>query len=110
MPAEKRPSEQEQSGGFGDIFGEGSGRGRAQKKSSAQRGSDVRYNLEISLEEAFGVGTAATIAHISTIGYEGKDFTLPAVADRKFSPKMGIFLDDYKRGRHGDKFDYLVEI
>ncbi len=63
-----------------------------------------------SLEEAFGVGTAATIAHISTIGYEGKDFTLPAVADRKFSPKMGIFLDDYKRGRHGDKFDYLVEI
>jgi molecular chaperone DnaJ len=39
---------------FGDIFGEGSGRGRSQKKSSAQRGSDVRYNLEISLEEAFG--------------------------------------------------------
>jgi molecular chaperone DnaJ len=38
---------------FGDIFGDGSGRGRSQKKSSAQRGSDVRYNLEISLEEAF---------------------------------------------------------
>ena len=40
---------------FGDIFGDSSGRGRSQKKSSAQRGSDVRYNLEISLEEAFGV-------------------------------------------------------
>ena len=39
---------------FGDIFGDSSGRGRSQKKSSAQRGSDVRYNLEISLEEAFG--------------------------------------------------------
>ncbi|RUO41426.1 molecular chaperone DnaJ [Pseudidiomarina aestuarii] len=34
---------------FGDIFGGGGGRrGRAQ----AQRGSDLRYNLELSLEEA----------------------------------------------------------
>lgn len=37
---------------FGDFFSGGAGQ-RTQKKSSAQRGSDVRYNLEISLEEAF---------------------------------------------------------
>ena len=44
-------------GGFSDIFSEvfsefmGGGRGRRQ--SYAQRGQDVRYNLTISLEEAF---------------------------------------------------------
>lgn len=44
-------------GGFADIFSEvfsefmGGGRGR--KQSYAQRGQDVRYNLSISLEEAF---------------------------------------------------------
>ena len=45
-------------GGFADIFSEvfsefmGGGRGRRQ--SYAQRGQDVRYNLSITLEEAFG--------------------------------------------------------
>lgn len=34
---------------FGDIFGQATGRGR----SGAQRGSDLRYNLTISLEDAF---------------------------------------------------------
>ncbi len=39
---------------FGDIFGDGGGRQRqGKKRSAAQSGSDVRYNLEISLEEAF---------------------------------------------------------
>lgn len=36
--------------GFGDVFG-GGGRGGS-RRSSAQRGSDLRYDLEISLEEA----------------------------------------------------------
>jgi molecular chaperone DnaJ len=43
---------------FDDLFGEFTGRGRggrggASGRSSAQRGSDLRYNLQISLEEAF---------------------------------------------------------
>ena len=62
------------------------------------------------LNEAFGVGTAATIAQISTIGYEGKDYELPAVADREFSNKISTYLEDYKRGRVEDKFNYLVKI
>ena len=37
---------------FSDIFGDGGGRG-GKKRSAATRGSDIRYNLEISLEEAF---------------------------------------------------------
>ena len=34
---------------FGDIFGGGGGRGRQQRQ---QRGSDLRYNLEMTLEDA----------------------------------------------------------
>ncbi len=37
---------------FGDIFGDFGG-SSSRKRSSAQRGSDVRYNIEISLKEAF---------------------------------------------------------
>lgn len=35
--------------GFGDMFG---GRGASRGRSAAQRGADLRYDLEISLEEA----------------------------------------------------------
>jgi len=37
--------------GFGDMFG-GRGGAGGQRRSAAQRGSDLRYDLEISLEEA----------------------------------------------------------
>ncbi len=36
--------------GFGDVFGGGGARGG--RRSAAQRGSDLRYDLEITLEEA----------------------------------------------------------
>jgi len=41
---------------FEDIFGDfmGGGRGRSGGQQSRLRGSDLRYNLEITLEEAFG--------------------------------------------------------
>ncbi len=38
---------------FGDIFGDFGSRGGSKKRSSAVRGSDVRYNVEITLKEAF---------------------------------------------------------
>ncbi len=38
---------------FSDIFGDLGGGRQTKKRSSAIRGSDIRYNLEISLEEAF---------------------------------------------------------
>ena len=52
-----------------------------------------------TLEEAFGAGTAATVAHIATIGHEGTDYELPPVAERKFSNKVLAALDDIKYGR-----------
>lgn len=38
---------------FADVFSEFMGGGRGRKQSYAQRGQDVRYNLSITLEEAF---------------------------------------------------------
>jgi molecular chaperone DnaJ len=37
---------------FGDVFGDIFGGGRGGRQSRAARGSDLRYNLELSLEEA----------------------------------------------------------
>ncbi len=42
---------------FGDIFGGGGG---GRRRSNVQAGSDLRYNLELTLEEAVG-GTEATV-------------------------------------------------
>ena len=44
---------------FDDLFGEFMGGGR-QRRGGGNRGADLRYNMEISLEEAFN-GKAATI-------------------------------------------------
>ncbi|MEA2205046.1 MAG: molecular chaperone DnaJ [Blastocatellia bacterium] len=45
--------------GFGDVFGTGGGRGGS-RRTAAQRGSDLRYDLEISLEDA-AVGLTAPL-------------------------------------------------
>lgn len=62
------------------------------------------------LQEAFGVGTAATIAHIVTIGYEGKDYNLPPIESRKFAPKIDQALRDIRKGRMEDKFRWILKV
>ncbi|MBD78727.1 MAG: branched chain amino acid aminotransferase [Crocinitomicaceae bacterium] len=62
------------------------------------------------LSEAFGVGTAATIAHIETIGHDCIDYHLPSVESRSFSNKLSAYLNDYKRGRVEDRFGWLTEV
>ncbi len=62
------------------------------------------------LQEAFGVGTAATIAHIVTIGFEGKDYELPSIDKRKFSPKVDQALRDIRKGRTDDKFRWTLKV
>ncbi len=63
-----------------------------------------------TLQDAFGAGTAATIAPISHIGYEGTTYELPAVADRKFSNKVKTYVTNYKKGIEADKFNWLMKI
>jgi branched-chain amino acid aminotransferase len=62
------------------------------------------------LKEIFGCGTAATIAQIIGIGYDGKDYALPPVADRKFSPKVDETLRAIRKGRSEDKFHWMVKV
>ena len=63
-----------------------------------------------TVTEAFGVGTAATIAHIDTIGYNGKKYALPPVSERKFSPKVYQELEGLKRGQRPDPFNWMMKI
>ncbi len=52
--------------GFGDVFGAGRAGGR---RSAAQRGADLRYDLEISLEEAYhGMTAQLRIPRLETCG------------------------------------------
>jgi branched-chain amino acid aminotransferase len=60
--------------------------------------------------EAFGAGTAATIAHIELIGFEDKDYYLPPIADRKFSNRVLEELDGIKRGTKPDPFGWIVKM
>lgn len=61
------------SGGFADIFeemfGDFMGGRRGGQRAQAGRGSDVRFNLEITLEEAF-LGKQATVKVPSSVGCE----------------------------------------
>jgi branched-chain amino acid aminotransferase len=65
---------------------------------------------EGTLSEAFGTGTAATIAQISVIGYEGKDYKLPAVESREFSNRVDQHLRDIRKGRAEDKHHWMLKL
>lgn len=62
------------------------------------------------LQEAFGTGTAATIAHISLIGFEGIDYELPPVEKRAFSPKVAKSLNDIRKGRAADPHNWMMKV
>ena len=62
------------------------------------------------VREAFGVGTAATIAHIELIGYEGKDYVLPPVDKREFSNRIFASLEGIKKGVDEDPFNWVVKM
>lgn len=63
-----------------------------------------------SLDEAFGTGTAATIADISTIGFEGKNYELPDVPGRIFSNRVAKHLENIRRGRVEDVHNWMYKI
>ncbi|MDX6613807.1 MAG: molecular chaperone DnaJ [Blastocatellia bacterium] len=54
--------------GFGDVFGTGGGRGGG-RRTTAQRGADLRYDLEITLEDAAnGLTAPLRIPKLETCG------------------------------------------
>ncbi|MFT5823510.1 MAG: branched-chain amino acid aminotransferase [Crocinitomix sp.] len=95
------------------------------KKSVLQIASDWGYKIEerqVSVEEiitalknntlqdAFGAGTAATIAHISLIGHEGVNYQLPSIESRELSNRIKDHITDYKKGRVEDKYNWLMRV
>ena len=63
-----------------------------------------------SLSEAFGAGTAATIAPIYSIAYGNDNYMIPTSNPNHFHVKVLKYLSDYKLGRVEDKFNWLVHI
>ncbi|RFC53875.1 branched-chain amino acid aminotransferase [Brumimicrobium aurantiacum] len=63
-----------------------------------------------SLTEAFGAGTAATIAPVKMIGYKGKKYELPGEEKRTFSKKVVEELDGMKYGKIEDRFGWVKKI
>lgn len=79
-----------------------------ERKISIQEVLDAHKQGQI--KEAFGVGTAATIAQIAGIGYKDEYMELPPVADRKFSNKVDETLRNIRKGKHEDKFNWMFKV
>lgn len=62
------------------------------------------------VQEAFGAGTAATIAPIKMIGFRGEKYELPAVETREFSNKVHRYMDDLKIGKEIDANNWVFNI
>jgi branched-chain amino acid aminotransferase, group II len=62
------------------------------------------------VKEAFGAGTAATIAHIELIAHEGTDYYLPPIEKREFANKVFKELEGIKRGTRPDPFGWIHKI
>jgi len=65
---------------------------------------------EGTIEEAFGTGTAATIAHIARININGKDYTLPEKDMNSFSYRVLAELDGIKYGEIEDTHHWVIKI
>ncbi|HEY9561443.1 MAG TPA: branched-chain amino acid aminotransferase, partial [Anseongella sp.] len=62
------------------------------------------------LQEAFAVGTAATVTHISEIDYQGKVYQLPDIEKREIAPRILKELHDIRYGKAEDTFGWLVRV
>lgn len=60
--------------------------------------------------EAFGVGTAATIAPMALIGFENGDCELPPQSEWKIAGAIQTELDALRRGRIEDRFNWNIVI
>ena len=60
--------------------------------------------------DAFGAGTAAVIASVADITYNGKTYTLPNPDESVFANKMRKAMDDIKYGRVEDTRNWNLVI
>jgi branched-chain amino acid aminotransferase len=62
------------------------------------------------LSDAFGAGTAATIAPIAGIGYRDELFELPALETRSVSRRIKAYLDGIKAGDMKDELGWCMDV
>lgn len=63
-----------------------------------------------TLQDAFGTGTAATITHISHIGFEGKDYELPKIESRTLSNKLKAELENIHKCVVKDTHNWMYKV
>lgn len=62
------------------------------------------------LQDAFGTGTAASIAPVASLTYKGKEMKLPPVEERTISRRLSKDLEDIKTGKKPDTFKWLTKV
>lgn len=62
------------------------------------------------LNDVFGTGTAAVIAHIKAIGYNNEELTLPPVEERKISNHVLKRLKQIQKREVKDPFNWVEEV
>ena len=62
------------------------------------------------IKEAFGTGTAATIATIELIGDGEQDYKLPAPGPASFSTRVFDELDKIKTGKKEDTHGWIYKV
>lgn len=63
-----------------------------------------------TLKDAFGTGTAATLAQISSITYNDERFELPSLDSRTLSNEVGQIIQDLKRGKIEDTHGWIYKV
>lgn len=63
-----------------------------------------------TLQEAFGTGTAATIAPIKTMGFNGIDYEFPSAENRPISTRIATELHRIRKNRVADKYAWMTKI
>ncbi len=63
-----------------------------------------------TLQDMFGVGTAATITYISDIGFRGENYSLPPIEERTISQGIKAEMEGIKRGRKEDRYNWITRV
>jgi branched-chain amino acid aminotransferase len=63
-----------------------------------------------TLQECFGAGTAAVVAHVDKIAYKDLVMQLPPVADRKVGEAVKTYINGLRAGRIEDKKGWIVPV
>lgn len=62
------------------------------------------------LDEVFGAGTAATIAHVARIGVDGEDLVMPPISERKVGPALLQKLNNIRLGVEPDPYGWVTTV